>query len=278
MSDEQGLSEVAWVEQEVLPLLRRLGFVRVDFTHGPTERGKDIVFAELDRFGLLRYYAAQAKREALHAKEGGREFETLCTQLRAAYDYPYDDPTSGRRVKMSGVYLLTMGNVTPEVRARLVEKTGQWLHFVDADQLEIARNVSGWPHPRERQALLNALSLDLSMRCRTHLEALQKSAATLLTRHVSLPAGRFPMQNFYRAEPFILAELTQQDSVSDYAAIEVFRAQAENINTVMEALGTGVAGEHHPTLEGLHRMIEQMPAILAKAIDVVRTLVDTDPP
>lgn len=38
-----------------------LGFRRVDFVHGPLEAGRDIVVADYDRFGLLRYYAIQPK-------------------------------------------------------------------------------------------------------------------------------------------------------------------------------------------------------------------------
>jgi hypothetical protein len=272
MNEEDTQSEVEWVRTNVVPLLHRLGFIRVDFTHGPTERGKDIVFAELDRFGLLRYYAAQAKREALHAKEGGREFEALCAQLRSAYEYEYADPTSGRRVKMSGVYLLTMGSVTPEVRSRLVEKTGQWLHFVDSDQLEIAKNVSGWPHPRERQALLFALRIDLRMRCHKHLETLEKARETLQTTNISLPASRYTLHNLYRAEPFILEELMRKGRLDDYGAIEVFRDLAENTNSIMDSLGTGASQETRPTFDHLHRMIGEMSDALSRAIEVVEAL------
>ncbi|MBN8609611.1 MAG: hypothetical protein J0L92_03450 [Deltaproteobacteria bacterium] len=155
--------EIEWLKTYAIPLLRQLGFVRVDFLHGPGEMGKDLVFAELDRFGLLRYYAAQAKREVVTAKDGGREFEALVTQLRSAYDYKYKDSSSGRTVGISGVYLLTIQRVNEHVKERLTERTGTWLHFVDADQLEIAKHTSAWPHPRERVAVYEAIMAEITI-------------------------------------------------------------------------------------------------------------------
>jgi hypothetical protein len=57
-------NENDFVQRFLIPLLHRLGFSVVanyHRTHG--ELGKDLVFAEIDRFGHIRYCGLQAKYE-----------------------------------------------------------------------------------------------------------------------------------------------------------------------------------------------------------------------
>lgn len=69
---EIALSGIAWKKEyetneslfctEVLaPLLRRMGFLSVRYTHGNREYGKDFTFSEMTQFGDLRHFGLQAK-------------------------------------------------------------------------------------------------------------------------------------------------------------------------------------------------------------------------
>lgn len=48
---------IAWVA----PFLSKMGYILPKHVHGPNEQGKDFYFAEHDRFGHLRFLAAQVK-------------------------------------------------------------------------------------------------------------------------------------------------------------------------------------------------------------------------
>jgi hypothetical protein len=71
ISPEEGAAEL-WVpaeaheEQEftlrtVLPILRKLGFQNVRYTHGNREFGRDVVFARVTEFQGLEFWGAQVK-------------------------------------------------------------------------------------------------------------------------------------------------------------------------------------------------------------------------
>ncbi|MDP2754082.1 MAG: hypothetical protein Q8P40_06790 [Nitrospirota bacterium] len=56
-------NEDEFTQEFLIPLLQRLGFSLVVNYHGSSEFGKDLIFAELDRFGHVRYHGLQAKYE-----------------------------------------------------------------------------------------------------------------------------------------------------------------------------------------------------------------------
>lgn len=130
--------EVGWIKTHVLPLFRSLGFRRVDFVHGPLEAGRDVVMADFDRFGLLKYYAVQAKDGDLRARSDSPEINTILDQIRTAFETPYRDPLSGTEHKIAGVYLVINGSITESARNILYSKTGGWFSIVDLSQLELA--------------------------------------------------------------------------------------------------------------------------------------------
>ena len=129
--------EVGWTKDVLIPHLRRLGFTRVDFVHGTLEAGRDVVFADHDRFGLLKYYGAQVKDGDLGDRAGSRMSEVI-DQLKNAWNTAYEDPSTGTRHRLAGVYLIVNGKVTEAARKTLRENTGQWLHVVDLGQLSLA--------------------------------------------------------------------------------------------------------------------------------------------
>ncbi len=59
--DEYTTNEDTFCRELLYPLLRRMGFVFVSYTHGKKEYGKDFTFSELTPFGNHRHYGLQAK-------------------------------------------------------------------------------------------------------------------------------------------------------------------------------------------------------------------------
>jgi hypothetical protein len=53
-------SEDDFIQRFLIPLLKRLGFSVVNY-QGKSEHGRDLIFAEMDRFGHVRYHGLQAK-------------------------------------------------------------------------------------------------------------------------------------------------------------------------------------------------------------------------
>jgi hypothetical protein len=77
--------EVEFIEKFVIPLLQRLGFSMIVNYHGSREFGKDLIFAEVDRFGYIRYLGLQAKYEP---SIGLDEMRGLVTDCKQAFENP----------------------------------------------------------------------------------------------------------------------------------------------------------------------------------------------
>ena len=78
--------EAEFLDQLILPTLERLGFSLIARYHGTREFGKDVVFAELDRFGHVRYHALQAK---YLPSIGLSEARGLIDDCKQAFENPF---------------------------------------------------------------------------------------------------------------------------------------------------------------------------------------------
>jgi hypothetical protein len=164
MTDKK--DEVSWIKNSLMPLLRRLGWRRVDFVHGPLEAGRDIIMADYDRFGLLKYYAGQAKDGDLRQTSESPEINTILDQLRTAFQTNYRDPLSGTEHKIAGVYLIVNGSITDAARNILYSHTGGWLSIVDRSQLELAPLIGRPLSDDERWARFVAIQLEIAKNLR----------------------------------------------------------------------------------------------------------------
>ena len=130
--------EVSWIKESLMPIFRSLGFRRVDFVHGPLEAGRDLILADYDRFGLVKYYAVQVKAGDLRGRSDTQEIRIIVDQLRTAFETPYRDPLTGTEHKIAGVYLAVNGSITESARNIMYARTGGWFSIVDLAQLELA--------------------------------------------------------------------------------------------------------------------------------------------
>jgi len=154
-------NEVEWTKGFLVNRLRQLGFGSIDFVHGAMEAGRDVVFSDRDRFGVVHYYAAQVKSGSLKARSETRELGSIIQQLGFAYETPYTDPASGVTHKIRGVYLIVDGEVSEPARKILNHRLGQWLHIVDRRHLDVAATLAVSTSDEERRSRIVAAKIEL---------------------------------------------------------------------------------------------------------------------
>lgn len=120
--------ERRFLDERVVPLLRRLGFNRVVVTHGSDEFGRDVVFTDVDRFGIEKVFAAQVKV----GKVSGAARENVLAQIDDAFKMPWHDERDGTEHYISGFYLVTSGKFTRNAKEKVRQKfRGRPLWFLD---------------------------------------------------------------------------------------------------------------------------------------------------
>ena len=129
-------NETQFVKNFVHPLLRKLGFAVILDYHGMEEFGKDLVFGEIDRFGMVRYHAAQAKH---HRAISLRDSQDLIEVAKIAFTIPFIHPSTGQPEPISGFYVMTTGTVSLAARrnffASLVPLFHQNVFLLDGPSL-----------------------------------------------------------------------------------------------------------------------------------------------
>lgn len=79
------LTEEAFTTTVVIPVLQAEGFCFIDFTHGSSERGRDLVFWRSAEFDSKELLVAQVKMEPMHTSvRDGDGFPNVVSQLRQA--------------------------------------------------------------------------------------------------------------------------------------------------------------------------------------------------
>jgi len=104
-------NEDDFIQRFLIPLLQRLGFSLVVNYHGHAEYGKDLIFAEVDRFGHVRYHGLQAKFEESISLN---EVETLISDARQAFNNAFTHPQNGTVERISSFYAVNAGSLGTE--------------------------------------------------------------------------------------------------------------------------------------------------------------------
>jgi len=230
-------NENLWTREFLAPLLRRLGFRKVELTHGTLEAGRDLVFAEYDKFGLLRYYAAQVKDGDIRSKAETRELRTIISQVQDAYETKYKDIATGTEHKISGVYLIANGGITEAAKKILFDKTGSWLHILDQSQLQIAESSHFRLTEQDRRGRYLALKLELACN-RTSLEERLPQLQNILsgqTKSLNIGGSLLRDRSLQRVFDIAVMELHSDDL--NY--IHTFLWLTETINFVMLKIPIG---------------------------------------
>lgn len=155
--------ETKWTHRVIIPLLSELGYINVTYTGGAAEMGRDVVFADYSKLGVLKYYAAQLKDGSVNASRKTAQLTELVEQCRIAFETPYIDLSGGREYRISGVYCIISGRFSDYARAYLKNHTGQWLYLIDGDQLDRAKNLTIRAPNQERGYRLELFHIELNL-------------------------------------------------------------------------------------------------------------------
>ena len=159
--ETSGRLESSFRTAVVIPLLRRMGYIDVADTQGASEFGKDVVFAEYDRFGTKRWYAAQLKAGDVSGVVDGRVNE-LVAQVRTAFDVPFPDLVSKEDVYVSEVFVMISGRFTNNAKTILLERLKDrrtWVRFLDAEGIALLQTI----HFRDLAEVFACLISELTM-------------------------------------------------------------------------------------------------------------------
>jgi hypothetical protein len=115
-------SEDDFIQRFLIPLLHRLGFsVVANYHRTRGELGKDLVFAEIDRFGHIRYYGLQAKYEE---SIGLSAVETLIQDCRQAFANPFSHPHTHTEERIQTFYAVNGGSISDDARQHFFGSVG----------------------------------------------------------------------------------------------------------------------------------------------------------
>jgi hypothetical protein len=81
-------NEEAFCKQILRPLLKKMGFSHVRYTHGRHEHGRDFVFREQTRFGEVRYCALQAKAGDVSGGASS-QVDQIFRQIKLGFKRPF---------------------------------------------------------------------------------------------------------------------------------------------------------------------------------------------
>lgn len=148
----------------IAPFLAKLGFMVVKNTHGPGEQGKDFFFADYDRFGHTRIFAAQAKIGNIGS--GSTEISDLLDQVKRCFGVRLRFHKAAHEQRVAAVYVMTTGTISVTARERIHdwcvgERFGENVFFLDGEQLENKERFTTYENDQQRRQHLTAFRNEL---------------------------------------------------------------------------------------------------------------------
>ena len=136
--DEYATDEGVFCRELLHPLLRRMGFLFVRYTHGKKEYGKDFTFSETTSFGHHRHYGLQAKAGDVSGAVNAAVDELL-GQIADAFSMPYYELGSKDPRFISTYIIAISGKFTENAREKIVEKMPKGIigsvYFLDRERI-----------------------------------------------------------------------------------------------------------------------------------------------
>ncbi|HAH49675.1 hypothetical protein [uncultured Gimesia sp.] len=139
MSLPEFKNEAEFRTEWIAPFLSKLGYILPTHNHGTGEQGKDFFFAEYDKFGHLRFNAAQVKLGNIGG--GDSQLSELLHQVRSCFDVTLDYDKGTKQKRISAVYIMTNGSISHEAKRRISgycerEHFGENVFYLDGDTLD----------------------------------------------------------------------------------------------------------------------------------------------
>lgn len=146
---ESSLSGAIWKKEyekkenlfstEILyPLLRKMGFLDVRYTHGIKEYGKDFTFSELTNFGNLRHYGIQVKAGNMRGNVNA-DIDEILGQLNDAFGMPYYEVSANEKRRINTFIIAISGNFTDNAKEKIANKIPESLrgsvYMIDREKI-----------------------------------------------------------------------------------------------------------------------------------------------
>jgi hypothetical protein len=116
-------NEDDFVQRFLIPLLFRLGFSVVANYHGKRENGKDVIFADIDRFGHILFFGLQAKFEPSIPKSMVLE---MVDDVESAFGNPFTHPQTNKQEVITRFYYVNAGTFSEYVPDDFFNRIGRW--------------------------------------------------------------------------------------------------------------------------------------------------------
>lgn len=135
-------NEDEFTEKFIVPLLHWLGYGLVANYHGTTQNGKDLVFADRDRFGDTVFYGLQVKYVS---SIGQKDAEDLIADCRQAFRNPFRHPRTGADESIAFFVAVNGGAISDQARQNFFNDAAQegrrpHVRLLDGKQLLALRN------------------------------------------------------------------------------------------------------------------------------------------
>ncbi len=158
-------NEAEFRDNWIAPFLAKLGYILIKNTHGTGEQGKDFFFADYDRFGFLRVWAAQVKVGNIGS--GSTEIAELLDQVKRCFGVRLRFHKGAHAQRVAGVYVMTSGKISDTARERIhdwcvYEKFGENVFFVDGEQLDNKNRFATYESDTEKREHFAALKNELA--------------------------------------------------------------------------------------------------------------------
>jgi hypothetical protein len=125
--------ERAFQAEVVVPLLQRMGFSVVWDNHGRSERGNDVIVADVDRFNHRVYYGAQVKyRDSI----GQSDAAELIDDVREAFTCGFREPKRDEEGHISRFYIINSGSISPDAAEVIRNGITRWTPAANVAFLE----------------------------------------------------------------------------------------------------------------------------------------------
>lgn len=156
-------SEDDFVQRFLIPLLHRLGYsVVANYHRSQGELGKDLVFAEIDRFGHVRYSGLQAKYEA---SIGLSAIGTVIQDCQQAFASPFEHPHTKVQERIQTFYAVNAGSISEDARTHFFNSIGPPLsacsRLIDGKALIALDRWAAVTQSQSFLPLLNGLRMEL---------------------------------------------------------------------------------------------------------------------
>lgn len=137
-SDQYLTNEDLFCRELLHPLLRRMGFAFVRYTHGTREYGKDFTFSELTPFGHYRHYGLQAKAGDVSGSVNA-SIDEILGQVADAFAMPYYELGSKEPRYISTFIVAISGRFTANAKEKIAEKMSKGIfgsvYFLDRERI-----------------------------------------------------------------------------------------------------------------------------------------------